>query len=208
MRSSPALEPSTGVERLVETATRKVISFNHVSLDGFVAGPKGEMNWITLSEEIFDYVGELLARIDTALYGRVTFEMMENYWPKAGDAPDASKHDREHSRWYKKAKKIVLSKSLHGKSFANTTIISGGVADEIKKAKDADGSDIVIFGSPRATHSLMNEDMVDGYWMFVNPVVLGSGIPLFAEIKGRTPLRLVESRKFSSGVVALQFVRK
>jgi dihydrofolate reductase len=189
-------------------AMRKVISFVHVSLDGFVAGPKGEMNWITISEEIFDYVAKLLEPIDTALYGRVTFEMMENYWPTAGDAPDASKHDREHSRWYEKAKKIVLSDSLRGKSFANTTIISGGVADEIKKAKQADGSDIVIFGSPRATHSLMKEDLVDGYWMFVNPVILGSGIPLFAEIEGRTQLTLVESKKLSSGVAALQFVRK
>jgi dihydrofolate reductase len=187
---------------------RKVISFNHVSLDGFVAGPKGEMNWITLSEEIFDYVAELLKPIDTALYGRVTFEMMENYWPTAGDAPDASKHDREHSRWYKQAKKIVLSESLRGKSFANTTIISGGVADEIKNAKQAAGSDIVIFGSPRATHSLMKEDLVDGYCMFVNPVILGSGIPLFADIKDRTPMTLVESKKLSSAVVALQFVRK
>ena len=187
---------------------RKVISFVHVSLDGFVAAPKGEMSWITLSEEIFDYVGELLQPIDTALYGRVTFEMMENYWPKAGDAPDASKHDREHSRWYRKAKKIVLSESLRGKSFDNTTIISGGVAAEIEKAKQADGSDIVIFGSPRATHSLMKDDLVDGYWMFVNPVVLGSGIPLFAGIKGRTPLTLVESKKLSAGVVSLQFVRK
>jgi len=187
---------------------RKVISFNHVSLDGFVAGPKGEMNWIALSEELFDHVAELLKPIDTALYGRVTFEMMEGYWPNAGDAPNASKHDREHSRWYKNAKKIVLSESLRGKSFANTTIISGGVADEIEKAKQAEGSDIVIFGSPRATHSLMKEDLVDGYWMFVNPMILGSGIPLFADIEGKTPLRLVESKTLSSGVVALQLVRK
>lgn len=189
-------------------AMRKVISFVHVSLDGFVAAPKGEMSWITINEEIFDYVGELLAPIDTALYGRVTFEMMENYWPTAADAPDASKHDREHSRWYKNAKKIVLSESLRGKSFANTTIISGGVADEIKKAKQANGSDILIFGSPRATHSLMKEDLVDGYWMFLNPVVLGSGIPLFANIQGKTQLNLVESKKLSCGVIALQFVRK
>ena len=75
-------------------------------------------------------------------------------------------------------------------------------------AKQADGSDITIFGSPRATHSLMKEDLVDGYWMFVNPVVLGRGIPLFAEIQGKTQLTLVESKKLSSGVVALQFVRK
>ena len=75
---------------------RKIISFMHVSLDGFVAGPNGEMNWIKVDEEIFDYVGKRIGESDTALYGRVTYDMMEGYWPTAGDGPDASKHDIEH----------------------------------------------------------------------------------------------------------------
>ena len=184
---------------------RKLISFVHISLDGFVAGPKGEMDWITINEEIFDYVGELLHPIDTALYGRVTFEMMEGYWPSAADRPHATRHDIEHARWYKKANKIVLSRSLEGKSFSHSTIISSDVAGKIRNLKQASGSDIVIFGSPGATHSLMKEDLVDGYWLFVNPIILGKGIPLFAEIKDRTKLKLAESKKFLSGVVALQF---
>ena len=90
---------------------KKIISFMHISLDGFVAGPKGEMDWIKVDEEIFDHVGKRISETDTALYGRVTYQMMESYWPAAGDEPDASKHDIDHSKWYNKAHKIILSKT-------------------------------------------------------------------------------------------------
>ena len=81
---------------------RKIISFMHISLDGFVAGLNGEMDWIKVDEEIFDYVGKRISESDTALYGRITYEMMENYWPTAGDKPRATRHDIEHSKWYKR----------------------------------------------------------------------------------------------------------
>ena len=80
----------------------------HTSLDGFVAGLKGEMNWINVNEEMFDFVATMTDKSDAALYGRVTYEMMENYWPTAGERPNASKHDKEHSAWYNKVSKIVL----------------------------------------------------------------------------------------------------
>src|SRR6266576_11587 len=102
---------------------RKIISFMHISLDGFVAGLNGEMNWIKVDEEIFEHVGHRVKGTDAALYGRVTWEMMEGYWPTAGDAPDASKHDKEHSAWYKKADKIVLSKTMQDGQLPNTTFI-------------------------------------------------------------------------------------
>ncbi len=94
---------------------RKLIFFMHTSLDGFVAGLKGEMNWIKIDEEIFDFVATMTDNADTALYGRVTYEMMQNYWPNAGKQPDASKHDKEHSAWYNKVSKVVLSKTIGGK---------------------------------------------------------------------------------------------
>src|SRR5262245_2018037 len=102
----------------------RIISFMHISLDGFVAGPNGEMRWIKVDEEIFDYIGKRIAETDTAMYGRVTYQMMEGYWPTAGDKPGASKHDIEHSRWYKNAHKVVLSKTLKGTDLPNTTIVS------------------------------------------------------------------------------------
>ena len=184
---------------------RKIISFMHLSLDGFAAGPNGEMNWIKVDEEIFDHVGKRISETDTALYGRVTYQMMENYWPTAGDEPDASKHDIEHSKWYNKAHKIVLSKTLQGADLANTTIISDSVADKLNEIKQQPGGEILLFGSPTATHSLIQRNLIDGYWLFVNPVILGRGVPLFADIQERIKLKLLNTRQFNAGVTALDY---
>src|SRR3979409_1602991 len=94
---------------------RKLVLFMHTSLDGFVAGPNGEMDWIKVDDEMFEYVGKRTNGADTALYGRVTYQMMEGDWPTAADRPNATKHDIEHSRWYNKVAKIVLSRTMRGK---------------------------------------------------------------------------------------------
>lgn len=184
---------------------RKLISFVHISLDGFVAGPNGEMNWIKVNEEIFDHVGKRIKETENALYGRVTYEMMENYWPTAGDEPGASKHDKEHSKWYNKAGKIVLSKTMKGKSLPNTKIISDNISKEINEIKQQAGSEILLFGSPTATHFLIQQNLIDGYWLFVNPIILGQGIPLFTGIKEKTKLNLLNTHQFASGVTELNY---
>lgn len=178
----------------------------HVSLDGFVAGPNGEMNWIKVDQDIFDYVEKRISEGDTALYGRVTYDMMEGYWPTAADKPNASKHDIEHSKWYKNVHKVVLSKSMQGQSNANTEIISDHLAERIKEIKQRPGSDILLFGSPTATHALMKENLIDGYWLFVNPIILGQGIPLFKGIKDQVKLKLLGTRSFSCGVTELDYI--
>jgi len=181
----------------------------HISLDGFVAGPNGEMDWIKVDEEIFDFVGKRISEGSTALYGRVTYEMMENYWPTAGDEPDASKHDIEHSKWYNKVHKVVLSKTMKDADLTNTTIISDNLSDRINELKQSrnDGSgDILLFGSPTATHSLIQLNLIDGYWLFVNPIILGQGIPLFVDIKDKIKLKLLTTRPFTSGVTELNYV--
>lgn len=185
---------------------RNLISFMHISLDGFVAGPNGEMDWIKVDQEIFDHVGKRASEGDTALYGRVTYQMMESYWPTAGDKPDASKHDIEHSQWYKKIHKVVLSKSMKDEQLPNTTIISNNIAENITKIKQQPGGEILVFGSPRATHALIQENLIDGYWLFVNPVILGRGIPLFTDIKEKTKLNLLTTRQFACGVTELSYV--
>jgi dihydrofolate reductase len=184
---------------------RKIISFMHMSLDGFVAGPNGEMNWIKVDEEIFDHVGKRIGESDTALYGRVTYQMMQNYWPAAGDRPDASKHDIEHSKWYNNARKVVLSKTMEGAGLTDTTIISDNLSDRINEIKQQAGGEILLFGSPAATHSLIQLNLIDGYWLFVNPIILGQGIPLFAGIKDKIKLKLLGSRQFTCGVTALNY---
>lgn len=185
----------------------KIILCMHTSLDGFVAGPKGEMDWIGLSADMFDFVGKLTDRADMALYGRVTYQMMESYWPTAGDQPKASKHDIEHSQWYNRVTKVVLSRSMKNEKRERTKFVGDNVSDEISKLKQKATGNILIFGSPSASHTLMTLDLIDDYWLFVNPVLLGEGIPLFAKIKDRMPLNLVETKIFSE-VVCLHYERK
>jgi dihydrofolate reductase len=181
----------------------------HISLDGFVAGPNGEMDWIKVDEEIFDYGAQRISESDTALYGRVTFQMMENYWPTAADKPSASKHDIEHSKWYNKVHKIVLSKTMTDTGLNNTKIINGNLANsinEIKQSHHGGGNEILLFGSPTAAHSLIHMNLIDGYWLFVNPIILGQGIPLFVDIKHKIKLKLLSTRQFGCGVTELNYL--
>lgn len=187
---------------------RKIVLFMHASLDGFVAGPNGEMDWINANAEIFDYASQRTNDADAALYGRITYQMMESYWPTAADQPGATKHDIEHSSWYNHVTKVVLSKTLQGETLPNTLIISDNIAREIIKLKQAPGKDILIFGSPSAAHALMAENLIDDYWLFINPVLLGQGIPLFKDIKNRATLKLIESFSFAVGVVCLHYEYK
>ncbi|MEO5583318.1 MAG: dihydrofolate reductase family protein [Saprospiraceae bacterium] len=184
---------------------RKIISFMHISLDGFVAGPNGEMNWIKVDEEIFDFVGTRISEGDTALYGRVTYQMMENYWPSAGNKPTATRHEIEHSKWYANVLKVVLSKTMKGTDLTNAKIISDNLSDRINEIKHQAGEDILLFGSPTATHSLMQQNLIDGYWLFVNPIILGRGIPLFVDIKDKIKLKLLTTHQFVCGVTELNY---
>jgi len=184
---------------------RNLIFFMHTSLDGFVAGLNGEMDWIKVDEEMFDFVATMTAQADTALYGRVTYEMMQSYWPNAGEQPNASKHDIEHSNWYNNVSKIVLSKTIREAGLHNTKVISDELSDNINKLKQQEGKNILIFGSPRASQSLLNEGLIDEFWLFVNPIILGQGMLLFKNITGTTKLKLVESKTFACGVIALHY---
>ena len=184
---------------------RNLIFFMHTSVDGFVAGPNGEMDWINVDNEMFDFVATMTDQADAALYGRVTYEMMQNYWPKAGEQPNATKHDIEHSNWYNKVSKIVLSKTINETGLHNTEIIGDQLSNHITRLKQQEGKNILIFGSPGASQSLLNEGLIDEFWLFVNPVILGEGKPLFQNILGTTKLKLVESKPFGCGVIALHY---
>jgi dihydrofolate reductase len=186
---------------------RKIVLLMHVTLDGFVAGPNGEMDWIHVDDEIFEYPGKLTADADTALYGRVTYQMMESYWPTAGDDPNASKHDIEHATWYNEVEKVVLSNTLQGQNSNNIKIINGDVAAQIKELKQQNGKNILIIGSPSAVHVLLEHDLLDDFWLFVNPVLLGQGIPLFKNVKAVTKLKLVANTTFTSGVICTHYTK-
>jgi dihydrofolate reductase len=184
---------------------KKIVLSLHTTLDGFVAGPNGEMDWIKLDDELFDLVATFTNEADTALYGRVTYQMMQSYWPTAADKPNATKHDIEHSTWYNRVDKIVISKTMKDARSDKTTIVSDNIAEEIGKLKNGGGKNIVIFGSPSAAHALMEHDLIDEYWLFVNPILLGQGIPVFSKIKRRINLEVVNVVRFDCGVTGLNY---
>jgi dihydrofolate reductase len=187
---------------------RKVILLMHVSLDGFVAGPKGEMNWIKVDEELFEPVGKITDEADTALYGRVTYQMMENYWPNAAEKSNATKHDIQHSMWYNNALKIVFSKTMHFPTGNNRRVISSNIMKEIHKLKMLHGKNLLLIGSPGLTQTFLRLNLIDEYYLYINPIILDKGIPLFKNVKDRINLNLLDVIRFNSGVVGLHYETK
>jgi len=186
---------------------RNLISFMHVSLDGFVAGPRGELNWAKVDGEIFHHVGKRISQTDTAMYGRVTYELMESYWPTAGERPGATQHDIQHSKWYATSRKLVLSRTLSAEGLTNTTVISDNLIDRINEIRHQPGPEILLFGSPSATHALMQLNLIDGFWLFLNPILLGQGIPLFNGRQHKVNLKLLPgTTEFDTGVKELNYL--
>ena len=182
---------------------RNLVCFMHVSLDGFVAGPGGAMDWIRVDDEIFACAKQQTDEADTALYGRITYDMMNAYWPTAGAGPEASRHDREHSAWYNRVTKVVVSRTRTTGAASLTRFIGHDLAHEIAQLKQASGRDILMFGSPTVVHHLTRGNLIDEYWLLINPVLLGAGVPLFKDLAERKPLKLESTRVFASGVVGL-----
>jgi dihydrofolate reductase len=184
---------------------RKLVLFMHASLDGFVADRNGEMNWILIDESMFEIASQRTKESDTALYGRVTWQMMENYWPDAAKQPNATKHDIEHSAWYNMVTKVVASRTLRETNLVNTKLIRDNLPQEVRRLKEQKGRDIVMFGSPSTAHALMAENLIDDYWIFINPILIGEGIPLFKDIREVIKLNLVSSEVFPSGVICIHY---
>jgi dihydrofolate reductase len=186
---------------------RKVISLMHSSLDGFVGTLDGGLESFRIDDEITTYVDQLISTADTALYGRVTYQMMEGYWPTVPANPDATRHERDHANWVEHASKIVFSRSLAQVTWNNSRIVKDHIVEEISRLKSLPGKHLMIFGSPRLTHTFMELDLIDEYRITVNPVVLGRGIPMFTDDAKPAKLKLLETKSFQSGVVALGYER-
>jgi dihydrofolate reductase len=202
----------TNISRRIETTNpadnRRVILFIHMSLDGFVAGPNGETDWITIDDEIFKDANALANTADIALYGRTTFQMMESYWPTVLTNSNSTPLELEHAVWMERVKKIVFSTTLERVEWTNTTLVKDNIGEEMTRLKQQPGRNMIIFGSPCLAHNLMERGLVDRFRINVNPVVLGEGIPLFKNADERIHLRLLQSKRFHSDVVGLLYERK
>lgn len=185
---------------------RKIIFLMHASLDGYVADSNGEMDWIVYDKEVEQYSHDLHATTDAAIYGRVTYQMMESYWPSVLTDPNADPAALNHARWVDEATKVVVSTTLDSVSWRNTVLIKDNIAEQIKSMKQQSGKDMWLLGSPTLAQTFMRLGLIDEYRINVNPVMLGSGKPLFADTK--LDLELLEAKTFKGGVVALRYVPK
>jgi dihydrofolate reductase len=185
---------------------RKLILIVHTSLDGFVAGSKGELDGFDAGEDNLKFVCKIIKEADTAIFGRISYELLESYWPTAKDRPKATKGEILYSKWYNNAKKIVFSKTMTAEDIDNTIIFSDNISNEIKKIKGQTGKDILIFGSPSIAKTLMKLDLIDRYWIFINPIIFGQGIPLFSGNAEKSNLKLLATRLFANGEIALNYI--
>lgn len=180
---------------------RRIIVSNYASLDGFFAGPNGEIDWFVWDQETADYSKDLIESIDTILFGRVTYELMAGYWPKA----DPASEDPVIIDAMNNLPKIVFSKTLEKVTWTNSRLVRENVAEEISEMKQQSGRDMVIYGSGSLVSYLTQLGLIDEYRIFVNPVVLGSGKPLFKDLANRVYLKLLKTKTFNCGVVLLHY---
>ncbi len=195
---------------------RKIIMLNRITLDGFFAGPNGEIDWFIPDPEIDkELIDEKKAGTpDTILLGRITYEMFESYWPKVAkgstdleyspEGEGAQAAERKIADMLTKMRKIVFSKTLKRVNWENSRIFSGDLVKEVKRLKRENTSDMIIFGSGTIVQQLTSERLIDDYWFIVTPVILGTGKPLFPGIP-RVELQLLETRNFRSGNVVLHY---
>lgn len=176
-----------------------------VSIDGFIAGPNGDLEWQLVDDELHQHFNDILRRMSAFLDGRVMHEMMAEYWPTADKDPAAPLPVVEFSKIWREMPKFVYSRTLQHADW-NATIVRDVVAEEVNRLKKQSGGDMVLGGAD-LTSAFLRQDLVDEIRLYVHPVVLGQGKPLFQGTEPRRKLRLVETHTFSSGVVLLRYTR-
>lgn len=186
---------------------RKLVLFLHASLDGFVEGPKGPMDigWVSYDADLEKHAKEVLSTADTVIWGRGTYEMMYGYWPSVPSDPSATEHELNHAEWIEQTAKVVCSTTLESVEWNNSRLVKENIAEEIKNLKQQPGKDMVILGSPRLAHYLMQHGLIDEFKITVSPVLIGNGLPLFQGVKEKTDLKLIDSKTFDSGALGLVY---
>jgi dihydrofolate reductase len=172
-----------------------------VTLDGYFEGPNREIDWHNVDAEFNDYAIDLLNNVDVLVFGRVTYQLMASYWP----TPAATTNDPIVAEKMNSLSKIVFSRTLNQVAWKNTKLVRGNVAEEILKLKQQPGKDLAVFGSCDLALTLIRLGLIDEYQIFVNPVVLGSGKPLFEDIHDKLKLKLLKTKTFDSGNVLLYY---
>lgn len=180
---------------------RNVIVSNYITIDGFFAGPNGEIDWFVWDDEMAKFSIDQLKTVDTILLGRVTYQLFAGYWP----TPDAYKEDPIIAPMMNDLQKIVFSRTLDSAEWNNSLVVKENIAEEISRLKQQPGKDMVIFGSGIIVSEFAKLGLIDLYKLIVNPVILGKGKPLFKNMDNKLKLKLLNAKAQSSGNVILEY---
>jgi dihydrofolate reductase len=181
---------------------RKVVVFNHVTLDGFFTDAKGDMSWAHKHDPEWNaFVAENANSGGELLFGRITYDLMASYWP----TPMALKNSPAVAEGINNVPKVVFSRTLDKASWKNTKLVKGDLREEVRKLKNAPGDDMVILGSGSIVSQLAQEGLIDEYQFVVSPIILGKGKTMFEGVTNKKPLKLTKTRTFSNGNVLLSY---
>lgn len=176
-----------------------------MTVDGYIAGPKGEMDWMTLpwSEYVNQYVEELTDPVDTIVLGRKLAEGFIPYW--ASVAADPENPEFSSGRKFTDTHKVVFTKTLEKAEWDHTVLAKGDLVDEITALKNQAGKDIIAYGGATFVSALIQHGLIDEYHLFINPTAIGNGLPIFNGLDRNRNLRLVKATAFECGIVVLNY---
>jgi dihydrofolate reductase len=181
---------------------RRLVVFNNVSLDGYIADARGDMRWAHNDDaEWTAFVAENASGGGVLLLGRITYDLMASYWP----TPAARANAPAVAEGMNRMQKVVCSRTLDKATWQNTTLVKDDIVAAVRKMKDEPGPGIAILGSGSIVAQLTEARLIDEYQIVVHPVVLGDGKTMFAGLRMQVPLRLTKTRVFGNGNVVLWY---
>jgi dihydrofolate reductase len=191
--------------------------FNRVTADGYFAAPDGNLNWVVPDDRLDSAGVEAIPSVDTILFGRRTYEMFERFWPHALDDSSTAADPHAAGRrsptiramaiWINEATKLVFSRTLKEVTWRNSRLLHELDPREIDAMKRQPGKNMIVFGSGSLVSQLTQHGLIDEYQFVVNPILLGSGQPLFSGGSKSSALDLLEVSKYQSGNVMLRYAR-
>lgn len=182
---------------------RKIILSFQVSLDGFMEGPHADLSWHRVDAELHEHFNDQLRTMGAFLDGRITYELMAGFWPTADQDPDCPPAVADFAAIWREMPKYVYSRTLPNAGW-NTTVVRDVDAGQVRALKAAPGGDLALGGAELAD-SFRRLGLIDEYWIYVHPVLVGRGTPLFKAAAAPTDLTLLETRTFGNGVVLLRY---
>lgn len=189
---------------------RRLIASVNITLDGFMAGPDGNLNWhfSYWTGQMCEMLSKTLTKADTILLGRNTYKALAAYWPQKANDLSMPREDIALSEMMNHYVKAVVSKTISEGSWQNTIFLDGPLKTEVQRLKKQPGDDIIILGSNQLISSLIGLDLIDKYEIWLHPVVIKEGKSLFPSLLNPLEFRLVELSPLSSGVVRIEYERK